>query len=141
MRVTPGVSGEVNNSAATVAAAACADSSADRMNSLEKTVHKLGEKIEQLMVSPRPDSYNSSNNTGRINSSCVCCNCSATGHIRRRCNLASGQGDRDATCQLCSQRGHTAAQCKLFVNNQNTTNPGNANTPRNTGRGPLGGQY
>ena len=66
-RVTPGISGDVNNSVA----AAREDYSADKMNSLEKTVHKLGEKIEQLMVSPRPDSYNSSNNTGRINSSRV----------------------------------------------------------------------
>ena len=85
--VTSGISGYVNNSAATVAAAARADSSADRINSLEKTVHKLGEKIEQLMVSPRPESYNSSNTTGQINSPCMCYNCLAMGHIKRCCNL------------------------------------------------------
>ena len=141
-RATHGITGDFSNSGATVAAAGRADSSSDRISKLEQTVNKLSNQIESLVVSP-----GNSTNRGRINNTNasvhnqrVCFNCSATGHIKRRCNLSSGQGDPDALCQLCNQRGHTATQCKLFLNHHNKDNSGNANSPRNAGRGPLGGQ-
>ena len=141
-RVTPGMTGDV----ATVAAASREDSS-DWITKLEQTVNKLGDTIERLLVSPGRAQSNSTN-TGRINNGLgssvynqrVCFNCSAMGHLKRRCNLASGQGDPNSTCQLCSQRGHRATQCKLFMDNPNMDNSGNANSPRNAGRGPLGGR-
>ena len=126
--------------AASVAAAARAD---DRLASLERTVHKLGDTIERLLVSHKQDSRDSSYRIGRnktiANSVRVCHNCSCTGHTRRRCNLTSGPVDPSSMCQLCSQFGHAATQCKLFVNSQ-SANSGNSNNPRDTRRGPLGGQ-
>ena len=85
----------------------------------KKTVNKLGDAIERLLVSP--GRAHNSTNTGRINNDSnvnnqrVCFNCSAMGHLKRRCNLASGQEDPNTLCQLCSQRGHMAIQCKLFI--------------------------
>ena len=77
----------------------------EKRKSLENTVHKFGGENQKLLVSPKPDSHISANNadrnTGRNNSSCVYFNCSSTGNIRRRCNLASGSADPNATCQLC----------------------------------------
>ena len=137
-RVTHGMTRDV----ATVAAASREDSS-DRITKLKHTVNKLGDTIERLLVSSGRAQYNSTN-TGRINNGLgssvnnqrVCFNCSAMGHLKRRCNLASGQGDPNSTCQLCSQRG----QCKIFMGNPIMDNSGNANSPRNAGRGPLGGR-
>ncbi|MCG8047544.1 MAG: hypothetical protein N0E48_18270 [Candidatus Thiodiazotropha endolucinida] len=140
-RFSSGLTSKGNQPAtASVAAATRAD---DRITSLEQTVNKLGDTIERLLVSPKQDLRDTSHNSGRnsisANSARVCYNCSCSGHIRRRCNLASGTPNPNSTCQLCSQRGHAATQCKLFVNIQ-SSNSENSNHPRNTRRGPLGEQ-
>ena len=120
-RVTHGMTGDV----ATLAAASREDSS-DRVTKLKQNVNKLGDTIERLLASPCRAHYNSTN-TGQIynglgssvNNQRVCFNCIAMGHLKRWCNLASGQGDPNSTCQLCFQRGHRATQCKLFMGNPN----------------------
>ena len=131
-RVTPGISGEV----ATVDAVAHGDSS-DKIAKLEQTVNKLGDAIECLLVS-HGHAHNSTNtghinNGSNVNNQRVCFNCSAMGHLKRRCNLALGQGDPNRTCQLCSQHGHMATKCKLFRGNPIMDNSGKAYPPRNTG--------
>ena len=123
-----GVTGDFDSASSTVAAAAHGDTSVERITKLEQTVMKLGDEIERLVVSSSNNSTNTGRNCTNVNNQRVCYNCSATGHIKRRCNLASGQGDPDALCQLCSQCGHTATQCKLFVGNQSSGNSGNVNT-------------
>ena len=100
---THGVTGDFGSASSTVAAAVRGDTSVDRITKLEQTVMKLGDKIERLVVSPSNNSTNTGRNSTSVNNQRVCYNCSATGHIKRRCNLASGQGDPDALCQLCSQ--------------------------------------
>ena len=100
-------------------------------------MNKLGDTIERLLLSPGRTQYNS-RNTGRINNGLgssvnnqsVCFNCSAMGHLKRRCNLASGQGKPNSTCQLCSQRGHIATECRLFLGNPIMDNIGNANSKK-----------
>ena len=118
-------------------AAATKDASSDRIASLEKTVLSLGNKLETLLTSNTTAAHAQAGRTsGRRVPSRVCYACSGEGHVKRQCNLGEGEGDPSVTCQLCLQKGHNGKQCKLFVN----TNSGNYMNPRNTGRGPLGGQ-
>lgn len=125
-------------------AAAVRTQETDRLHYLEKSVTDLSHKLDKLVLSNTDE--NKTTLTGnksthmpqRTQNTCVCFSCSAPGHIRRRCNLASGSADPNATCQLCLQCGHMAMQCKLFISKQSS---GNFHNPRNTRRGPLGERH
>lgn len=117
----------------TVAAAAPKDS--DKIRTLENSLQDLTNKLDKLLMSK----CDSSNHipTPRNTNSRVCYSCNAPGHVKRSCNLGRGFPDPSAQCQICAQFGHVARNCKMFVDKRDQS--GNANYPRNTGRGPLGG--
>lgn len=123
------------------AAASHKDKDSEKIHSLENSVQELTNKLDKILINAC-DSANACVNpakTPRNITERVCYNCNAPGHVKRLCNLGRELPDPSAQCQICAQFGHVARNCKLFVEKRDNQSE-NANFPRNTGRGPLGGR-